>query len=391
MCATKGVRWLLALLAGCLVWAGPARAELAISANDNKVVLAGGATTVVRNPPPDNAVLIELSGGSAKVVAEVDVPTSVTGPPLSVAITPDEGLALVTAAMKIDPKDASKVVPNNVMSVIDLKASPPAVIARLETGLGPAGVSINRQGTLALVANRNDGTVSVFSIQGKVVTPQGKVKLGDDKAGISHPAITPDGKLALVTRDGDHKVSILAIDGTKVEYTKRDFNAGLRPYGVDISALGTIAVVANIGISGDGDVDTVSVVDLQLKPPRVVDTFAVGLSPEGIKLSPDGKWCAVVLGNASNQPPGSPIGTDFGLLKLYGVDGTRLTKVAEAHIGHSPQGIVFSADSGTILVGNMRENNVLVFHWDGTTLTAAGDLKMKGGSAALRTADKPRM
>jgi hypothetical protein len=52
-------------------------------------------------------------------------------------------------------------------------------------------------------------------------------------------------------------VSILAIDGTKVEYTKRDLSAGLRPYGIEMSSDGSVAVVANIG-RGGGDNDTVT-------------------------------------------------------------------------------------------------------------------------------------
>ena len=43
-----------------------------------------------------------------KVVAEIPVPTSVVGPPFSVAITPDESLALVTSAMQIDPADSTR-------------------------------------------------------------------------------------------------------------------------------------------------------------------------------------------------------------------------------------------------------------------------------------------
>src|SRR4029453_188134 len=99
-----------------------------------------------------------------------------------------------------------KRVPNNTMSVVDLKASPPRIIATLETGKNPAGVSINRAGTLALVANRGEGTVSVYIIQGKTVAPSGKATIADDKSATSHAAISPDGKLALVTRDGDDRI-----------------------------------------------------------------------------------------------------------------------------------------------------------------------------------------
>ena len=274
------------MLAGLALPPG-VEAQFAVSSNDNRVMLDNGVVKVVPNPAPDTA------------------------------------------------------------TVVDLRASPPAVIATLEAGKGAAGVSINRQGTLALVANRAEGTVSVFTIQGKTVAPAGLVRVADDKSGPSHVAFTPDGKTALLTRDGDSMISILAVDGTKVEYTKRDLSAGLRPYGLDISADGSVAVVANIG-RGGGDNDTVSVIDLRATPIRVVETVTVGQTPEGIILSPDGKLCAVQVMNGSNKPRESPFHAANGKLLLYRVEGTRLVPVAAAWVGHWSQGVAFSADSRTI-------------------------------------------
>ena len=51
----------------------------------------------------------------------------------------------------------------------------PKVVATLQAGMGASGVSINKAGTLALVANRDEGTVSIFAINGSTVTPAGKV------------------------------------------------------------------------------------------------------------------------------------------------------------------------------------------------------------------------
>jgi DNA-binding beta-propeller fold protein YncE len=366
-----------------------ATAQLAVSANDNKLMLVNGTATVVQNPPPDTVAIIDLKPFPPKLLAEIDVPTSVVGPPLSVALTPDEGLALVTAAMKINPNDATKQIPNNQLSVIDLKSSPPKVIATLETGKGPAGLSITRQGDLALVANRAEGTVSIFGIKGKEVTSLGAVKVGDEKAGVSHVAISPDGKSALVTRDGDNLISVLSIDGAKVEYTKRDMSAGMRPYGAAISATGTMAVVANIG-RGSGDADTISVIDMTVKPVRVVDTITVGQTPEGIMLSPDGKLCAVVIMNGSNKAKESPFYADHGKLLLYRVEGLQLTKLSETPIGHWSQGIVFSADSQYLLVQNMVEKNLMIFKVINNRLEDTGQrLQMKGGPAAIRIAEKP--
>ena len=232
-------------------------------------------------------------------------------------------------------------------------------------------MSINRQGTLALVANRSEGTVSIFTISGKTVTPVGLLKLGDDKIGASHVAISPDGKTALVSRDGDDRISVLSIDGTKVEYTKRDLNAGPPALWPRHQRDGTYAAVANIG-RGGGDSDTVSLIDMTAEPRRVVDTITVGQTPEGLKISPDGKWIAAVVMNGSNKAEDSPFFADAGKLVLLRPDGGRLVKVAEAPIGHWSQGVAFSADGKTILVGNMVEKNLQVFDWNGSTLKEAG-------------------
>jgi DNA-binding beta-propeller fold protein YncE len=270
-----------------------------------------------------------------------------------------------------------------------MRAAPAAVIATLQAGMGAAGVSINRQGTLALVANRAEGTVSVFTIQGKTVAPSSVVKLGDEKSGPSQPAFTRDGRAALVTRDGDSYISVLTVDGTKVEHSKRDLSAGMRPYGLDVSADGSIAVVANIG-RGNGDNDTVSVIDLQAQPFRVVETVVVGQTPEGIALSPDGKLCAVVVMNGSNKPRESPFYNANGKLLLYRVDGTKLVPAAAAWLGRWSQGIAFSADSRTILVQNMGDGNIQVLRWDGSTLQDTGQrIKTTGGPAGIRTPARP--
>jgi DNA-binding beta-propeller fold protein YncE len=370
-----------------LLLATAAHAQLAVTSNDNKVMLDNGTVKIVQSPAADTVTIIDLKASPPRMLAEIAAPGSVVGPPLSVALTPDESLALVGSSSKIDPSDPTKTVPDNRVSVIDLKASPPAVIATLEAGKSAAGISINRQGTLALVANRSEGTVSVFSIAGKTVTPVGKVTIADEKSGTSHAVFTPDGKMALVTRDGDHKISVLKIDGTNVEYTKRDINAGLRPYGIDVSSKGDFAAVANIGI-GQGDADTVSLIDVRATPPRVVETVTVGQTPEGIKVSPDGVHVAVVVMNGSNKAKESPFYGDAGKLVLLRAKDMKLTKVAEAPIGHWSQGAAFSPDGKTILVGNMVEKDVQVFAFDGRALKEVARIKVNGGPAAVRTAEK---
>jgi DNA-binding beta-propeller fold protein YncE len=384
-------RWItLAVVFALLAFAPVADAQIAVSANDNKVMLDNGVVKVVPNAPSDTVSVIDLKASPPRVIAEVQAPVSVVGPPLSVAVTPDESLALVTASSKVDPSDPTKQTPNNRVTVIDLKASPPKVLVTLEAGKGAAGISINRQGTLALVSNMVDGTVSVFTIQGKTVTPAGTVEVGGAKAGGGMVAITPDGKTALVSRNADNKISVLSIDGTKVEYTKRDMTAGVRPIVLDIARNGAFAVVGSLAGGPTGDNDSISLIDLTAKPPRVVDTIGVlGATAEGLKISPDSSVVAVVVHNGSNRAKESPFYNDAGKLVVVRVTGKTLSRVAEAPIGHWSQGATFSPDSKTILVGNMVEKDYWVFQWDGTTLRDTGQrVKVNGGPAGIRTAEK---
>ena len=379
----------LALVAA-VGFASPAVAQIAISGNDNKVLLVNGVVTVVQNPPPDTVSVIDLKASPPRVIGEVPAPVSVVGPPLSVAVTPDESLAIVTASNKVDPADPKKQTPNNQVTVIDIKASPPKVLATLEAGKGASGISINRAGTLALVSNLVDGTVSVFTIQGKTVTPAGTVEVGGEKAGGGMVAITPDGKWALASRNNDNKVSVLSIEGSKVEYTKRDMVPGLRPIVLDVAGNGAFAVVGHLAGGATGDSDAVTLMDLTAKPPRVVDTVGVlGSTAEGLKIAPDSSVVAVVVHNGSNRPKDSPFYNDAGRLVIVRVSGKTLSRVAEAPIGHWSQGAAWTPDGKSILVGNMVEKDYWVFSWDGQTLKDTGQrVKVNGGPVGIRIADK---
>ena len=113
----------------------PAWAQIAVSSNDHKVTQENGVTKNVANPPPDSITILDLGAVPVKVVGTIDnVPGSVVGPPLSVAITPDESLALVASSSKLDPADPTKLVPDDRVTVIDLKDR--KIIGTVKTGRG---------------------------------------------------------------------------------------------------------------------------------------------------------------------------------------------------------------------------------------------------------------
>ena len=366
---------------------GLAAAQLAVSANDAKAVLVNGVNTVPPNPADDTVTIIDLGVSPPKVIGELKAPSSVVGPPQNVAIAPDESIALISSNMKLDAADPKKLVPDNRLSVIDLKAAPPAVIATVEAGLGPAGISINRTGTLALVANRNEGTVSIFTVSSKTLTAAGKVDFNNPRSGPSSVAFSPDGKMALVSRDGDHKISVLSVDGNKVEDTKQTMTGGFRPYAIQVSPKGDVAVVGNQG-GNTGDIDTINVIDLKGKAPRIIHTLDVGQIVEGLAFSNDGNYVALTAQDGSARAPSHPFYNDNGLLVVFSVNGTNLTKVAEARVGKWNQGVVWSRDGKTLLAQNMAENSLSILSFDGKSLKVIGEIKVKGGPDGLRTAER---
>lgn len=376
----------LTILAALLI-AGQAAAQLALSGNDNRALLENGTVRMATNPAPDTVTILDLSSHPPRVVATMQAPHSVVGPPTSVALTPDERLGLVASAQKLDPANPTRTIADNRLSVIDLRATPPAVVQTLEAGAGASGVSVNRAGTLALVANRNAGTVSVFRIADGRLAPVSTLTVGPATSGVSHVQFTPDGRFALVTRDGDFMVTVLKVEGEAVTLAGRDITVGVRPYGFGITRDGRWAVVANLG-RVSGDADTVSLISLAAEPFRVVDTISVGPTPEGIQVSPDGRHVGVVVINGSARASNHPL-YGRGQLMILRIEEGRLARVAQAEMGSWGQGVVFNNDGTRVYVQNMVEREIQGFSFDGQRLTALPErISVDGGPSAFRTAER---
>jgi DNA-binding beta-propeller fold protein YncE len=374
----------LALSAFALATASvSAEAQLALSANDGKQPLLGDIPT---SHTADNLAVIDLNHLPPKVIGTVDVPSSMIGPPTAAAVAHDGSFALVSNAQKFDPSDATKFVLDDTVSVIDLKdPRHPTVIQTLHVGDGATGISFNRNDTLALVA-ATGGTVSVFSVAGKKVTFAEKMQL-DPKAHPVDVAISPDGKTALVTQRSANGVVRLAIDGDKVTETGMEIPTGRQTYGVVFSPDGRFAYNTNLGgrlppvneeppaqaVGGRAGgppraprIGTVTVIDVNSN--KVVNTVDVGVTPEHLTLSHDGKYLAVTIGNGSSSRPESPYFHPDGLLKIYSVDGAKLAEVAEAKTGAWGQGASWNKNHTIILLQSGAAKDIEVYRFDGKSL-----------------------
>ncbi len=379
----------IAAAAALAALSGTGNAQLMIIGNDAKPHFADGKVTLGA-PGHDTLSVVDISKpADPRVVATIPLDNTIVGPPTNLAITPARDIAIVADTVKGEAKDNGFVtVPDNRLFVVDLKANPPAVTTTLTLGTAPSGLAISPDGKWALVANRDDGTISVLSIDGKDVKIADTVTIGTAADKVSAIAIAPDGKRALAVKPGSDKIAVLTIDNGKVSYNKdNDLPANNYPYNVAITPNGQIALVANTGGGGssDGNADTVTVIDLAATPIRIIDHVTVGDSPEGLAISPKGNLAVTVEARGSNRTKDTWYYHPAGAVSVLRIDGKRVTRVGEVAVGALPEGAAFSADGSRIYVGNFIDSDLSVLQVMGDKVTDAGRrLKLPGQPASLR-------
>lgn len=378
----------LTVLAGCAAMQpSGGKRELMIVGNDEKVTWDAEGKTVLLPPGKDTVSVIDIGTDplAPKVIANLPLMNSIFGPPVNLAITPDESLALVANSMDWAKDGAGwKAVPDNKLYVIDLSANPPKLIDTVTVGKQPSGMSINHAGNLALIANRADNSVSVLRIAGKKVTLIDTVPIGEQ---VAHVVFTPDGKRALAGKFPNHKVALLEVNGEKVTYTKQDIPVGLWPYNLDVTPDGKLAITADNGNAGaaDGNADTVTVIDLEAKPARVIDKVVIGDGPEGFAISPTGKLAVALLLKGTNAAQSSWFYHRNATVVALKIDGKKVTRSNEVDVRGLPEGVVFSDDGRYIYVGNFMDSDLSILRVDGDQIVNTGkSIALPGHPASMR-------
>src|SRR5690242_6610360 len=203
-----GLQGALAAVIALGVSAAVANAQLMIVGNDEKISFDENNKAVNHEPGKDSVSIIDISKPEApKIVATFPLANSIVGPPTNLAIHPSGEIALIANSVNPEKEgDTWKNIPDDRIFVIDLKASPPKVIATVNAGKQASGMAIAPKGDLALVANRAAGSITVLSIKGKEVKVVDTVEIGAAADQVSTVAITPDGKRALAVKSAANKV-----------------------------------------------------------------------------------------------------------------------------------------------------------------------------------------
>ena len=352
---------------------------------DEKVLWDADGKAVLGPDGKDAVLIVDLANPeSPKIAASLPLKNSVIGPPVNVDIDPTGSIALVADSVDIvRDGDALKQVPDNKIYVIDLKSNPPKLAATLTGGKQPSGLNISPSGKMALVANRGDNSISVLSIDGTDVKITDTIAMPDS---VAHVMFTPDGKRALAVRFPANKVSVLDIAGDKVTYNKVDLPTGLWPYNVVVTPDSRLALTSDNGGAGssDGSVDTSSVIDLDAKPPRVIDRVVVGDGPEGLAMSPKGDLAAAIILRGSNNKNAFYYHKN-GSVSVLKIDGKKVTKTQDIEVGGLPEAAMFTPDGRYLLVGNYLDQDFSILKVDGTEVTDTGKrFKVPGHPASAR-------
>ncbi|RXH28169.1 hypothetical protein XH99_15000 [Bradyrhizobium nanningense] len=352
---------------------------------DEKLLWDESGKPILSAPGKDQILIVDLaSPETPKIVAALPLKNSVVGPPVNVAIDPSGTVALVADSVDVvKDGEALKQVPDNKIYVVDLQASPPKLAATLTGGKQPSGLSFSPDGKMALVANRGDNSISVLSVNGTDVKITDTVAMPDSP---SHVTFTPDGKRALVARFPAHKISMMDIAGDKVTYNKIDLPAGQWPYNVAAVPGGKLALTSDNGNAGasDGSVDTTSVIDLEVNPPRIIDRVVVGDGPEGLAISPKGDVAVAVILRGSNMK-NAYFYEKNGSISVLKIDGKKVSKTGDIEVGGLPEAAVFTPDGKYLLVGNYLTQDFSILKVDASNVTDTGKrFKVPGHPASAR-------
>lgn len=317
-------------------------------------------------------------------VASVAVTNSVAGPPAAVAATPDGRYAIVIETLVARPADGADVglgnlAPGRTISVVDL--SDPAAPRVAQTVTGPAladSVSISHDGSLVAIAVNPDGD--------GVETPLWLYRFAegrlDEGRAVSVPGWTAGHRLmgaefhptrpllalldwtgrAVRFVDVDPATFELSMFGNPVEVENYPFLIRFTPDGNYLLANAAYADVAPRGLPYRPQPG--SLVSIRLDARRdaagvpqnlVAARSEVGVVPEGLAISPDGRFAVTVNLEGTTPAWGDPARTRYASLSLVRIDPTNgglATVRTFPFDGMLPESAVFDATGELLIVAN---------------------------------------
>ncbi len=331
----------------------------------------------------DSLSVIQLGGEPREwAAAEVPAPNSVAGPPASVDLSPDGRFAFVIETWTQRPTPYAKasfadLKFGNRLSVFDLTdPETPQLVHETTVPLRPDAIRVNHDGTLVALAfhgagGGKDAPIGLYPFDGSELGDPVFTTLQDWPSNGRmidldwHPtqntlAIIDEVNSTLYFADVDTNLGV-TVRGNVVGIEKAPFRVEFTPDGrhVVVNAVYWGKDIAGYWIEAPrGSVLTVRMnADIHDNTPRhaMVSTIKTGVSPEGLAVSPDGKWVATTNLERSYLPYDDPRITWFSTITLAKLDPEtgQLVKVGDfSYDGILPEAAVFDNSSTYLAVAN---------------------------------------
>lgn len=335
---------------------------------DGKLGPAGG---------PDVLSIIRLNQPLAQMRAStVEVTNSVTGPPAAVAVTPDGHYAIVVETQGTRPvnkPDATMkdLAPGKKITVVDITdPDKPKVVQQIDSYERAVSVAVNATGTLVAVAFSPKGHVAPVPLmlyrfrEGRLLAPiEPKLPGFTAEDELSDAEFLP-GKDVLgvvYSSPARPRLSLLRYAESPGQITLESWGNLIEldpsPFVVKFTSDGRFALVNSMHnfANGRGTVTSIQLnatVDSQRGPQHaIVSRVEAGEYPEGLAISPNGRWVATANLENSFLPLNDPKQRFFASLSLLQLDPAtgRLDRVGEFPFdGLLPEPIVFDNSSNFI-------------------------------------------
>lgn len=320
---------------------------------------------------------------------EIEASNSVAGPPAALDISPDGRFAVVVETFTQRPENNKAhtfrdLKPGTMLRVFDLSSPDnPKLVQEVKTLTRPEAVSFNARGDLVAITYhpKGDGTktpIALYRFKNGRLGERAVPKLkgwtaGERMIGIDwHPS---ENTLAILDASGGATVRFARVNpnltltpyGNVVDIEREPFRVKFTPDGrhVVINAVYWGADIAGRWIEAPrGSVLTVRV-NAQTKADGTtrhafVSSVKTGVSPEGLAISPNGKWVATTNLERSYLPYNDKRITWFSSISLISLDPKTgvLSKVNDFNYdGILPEAAVFDNSSQFLAVANYDHFN----------------------------------
>jgi hypothetical protein len=134
--------------------------------------------------------------------------------------------------------------------------------------------------------------------------------------------------------------------------------------------------------------DCITILELDADEIKVKDVVDVAILPEGMDISPDGKWILACCMNSTTAKPDAPNRRNHSRLVLLRKDEKSYSEVQRLNIDRIAQAAIFTPDMEYIVIAGFENKRLTAYKFEDGKISDSGTIiPVPGQPCTLRTAD----